>query len=357
MTRARSTIARSCVALLLATLPALPSHSQPASSAAAPDQTRQIRQFMNECATKFASGDWDGARLAYLEAWLIKQHPAVAANMAAAEMKLGRYREAAEHLKYSLKHVPLVQTDKRDAVEGQLNECLAHLAPLTIKTNVGGAVVTVDTLRVGRSPLPDAVLVDPGTHKLQAFAEGYAAYTQEFSVKAGQALSVSVELQPNTKEELVVPVAESSSPPTSTLDSGSSNSHVRTWTIVGGSVATAVALGIGVAFRLKSNSDENGAKSLQTQLASGTSANLAPCSGPRRPALCDSLSEKLAAFDRDRDLSTGAFIASGILGTATLVTALVWPTHGTKPPQASHTVRLAPFSVGMTPGMRLSVEF
>ena len=160
---------------------------------------------MNDGAAKFASGDWEGARLAYLDAWLIKQHPAVAADMSAAEMKLGRYREAAEHLKYSLKHVPLVQTDKRDAVEGQLNECLAHLAPLTITTNVGGAVVTVDTLRVGRSPLPDAVLVDPGTHKLQAFAEGYAAYTQEFSVKAGQALSVSVELQPNTKEELSFP--------------------------------------------------------------------------------------------------------------------------------------------------------
>jgi len=316
------------------------------------EPTRQVRELMHEGAVKFAAGDWEGARFAYFKAWDLKRHPALAANMAAAEIKLELYREAAEHLKYALKFIPLVQTDKRDAVQEQLNECRAHLTALTIATNVAGANVTVDTVRVGPSPITDEVLVSPGKHKIEASRHGYQFASREVSTDAGQALSVSIELQPESQ----VPESASRAPaPVSPESHGKVSA--RTWALVGGGVATAVSLGVAVVYRLKSNGDANDADSLQSQLVASSTAPGGACTGSSRSSLCNSLQDKLDAFDRERNVSTGAFVASGVLGIATLATALIWPNSHSTPQQASGSIHLGPWSTGNSHGFKASVEF
>ena len=42
--------------------------------------------------------DWTAAHAAFLEAWKLNEHYQIAANLGSMEIKLGRFRDAAEHL-------------------------------------------------------------------------------------------------------------------------------------------------------------------------------------------------------------------------------------------------------------------
>lgn len=271
----------------------------------AAEGTRQSREFMKDGAAKFAHGDWEGARLAYLKAWEIKQHPAIAANMAAAEMKLGRYRDAAQHLKYALKRVPMVQTEKREAVEAQLNECRSHLAAVNVTLNVVGADIIIDTLKAGQSPLSEEVLLSPGKHTIEASHAGYQFDSRDITAAAGEKISVAIELQEKRAPLAPQPVLSTVTlaPPAESQTSG--HLSARTWTILGGTAATVVSLGVAIVFRIKSNDDDDGVKSLRAQLNSESPslvANSSACASAARSASCDSLHEKLANYDRDRNM-------------------------------------------------------
>jgi hypothetical protein len=352
------------VALLTATTPTRTSLGGAGGGPAgeggtAVEGTRQIREFMKDGAARFAHGDWEGARLAYLKAWEIKQHPAVAANMAAAEMKLGRYRDAAEHLKYALKRVPMVQTEKREAVETQLNECRPHLAAVTVTSNVAGTDIIIDTLSVGQSPLEEEILLDPGKHKIEASHAGYQFDSRDITAAAGETIPVAIELHEKRTPLAPHPALSTATAPPA-KSQASSQLSARTWTILGGTAATVVSLGVGIVFRIKSSNDDDDAKSLKAQLNSESPslvANKSVCASPTPSAICDSLHEKLANYDRDRNLSTGAFVASGLFAMATVATVLCWPTKGQAERRAAGSLQLTPWLAGGSQGIRASLRF
>ena len=300
----------------------------------------QIRDLMNEAAGKFAQGDWEGARLAYLRAWELKQHPAIAANMAAAEMKLGRYLQAAEHLEFALNHLPSGKSEKREAVQAQLGECRSHLAALTIIASVDGAEIHVDQRSIGRSPFSEPVFLEPGHHSIDAIRPGFATETKEIEAVAGGHVDVLFELH---KPPSVWLHADGPKPaaPEPVSNQPAHEGHWRNLAIVGGAAATAVGLTVGIVFRVKSNDAEDQLVTLRSQIENGSSAwSVAArneCAGQSPSATCNSLRNKVDEYDRQRNISTAAFVTSGVLGLSTIALAIFWPSaHSQEQANVTH---------------------
>jgi hypothetical protein len=333
-----------CTAMGHVALASPPSDAAPSSATPGGDDA-QIRDLMNEAAGKFAQGDWEGARLAYLRAWESRQHPAIAANMAAAEMKLGRYLQAAEHLEFALHHLPSGKSEKREAVQAQLSECRSHIAALTIIVTVDGAEIHVDQRSIGRSPFSEPVFLEPGHHSIEAIRPGFVTETKQIEAVAGGHVDVLFELHEVPSVWLHADVPKPAAPePVSSR--AAHEGHWRNLAIVGGAAATAVSLTVGIVFRVKSNDAEEERVTLQSEVENGSPAwsvaARSECAGQSPSATCNSLRNKVDEYDRQRNISTAAFVTSGALGLSTIALAIFWPSaHSQRQPNVTHA-RLIP---------------
>ncbi|HEY4121416.1 MAG TPA: PEGA domain-containing protein [Byssovorax sp.] len=137
------------------------------------------------------------AEALYLKAWELKQTYDIASNLGHAEMKVGKYRDAAEHLDFALRHHPPTGAqDKRVYVEAALAEARQKVGALKIKVNRVAAEVFVDGKLIGTAPLSVDVFVDPGAVRVEARLDGFQAASQRVEVGAGQSQEVSLDLSP-----------------------------------------------------------------------------------------------------------------------------------------------------------------
>jgi hypothetical protein len=139
---------------------------------------------------------WDQCRAALLAALAIKPHPQIAGNLAGCELKLKLYRDAAEHLTYSLREMkPDSPHEWRANSETALREARAKVEAVRLSVNVAGAEVRVDGRVVGRAPLVDPLFVDPGSHTIEAVQEGFPAARATVEATAGGERAVALELR------------------------------------------------------------------------------------------------------------------------------------------------------------------
>ena len=137
------------------------------------------------------------AEALYQKAWELKQTYDIASNLGHAEMKTGKYRDAAEHLDFALRHHPPTGAqDKRVYVEAALAEARQKVGALKIKVNRTAAEVFVDGKLVGTAPLAVKVFVDPGAVRVEARLDGFQAASQRVEVGAGQSQDVALDLSP-----------------------------------------------------------------------------------------------------------------------------------------------------------------
>jgi hypothetical protein len=292
----------------------------------ASDDTLQSQELMKQGAAKYARGDWLGAYEAYQRAWERTPHPAIAANMAATEIKLGQYLQAANHLKYALNLLPLVQIEKRGAVEEQLDQLRERLVAVSLSANLDGVEIWIDDERIGRTPVADEVLLEPGHHSIRAEYAG-AAQVKALDLAAGAHIDLAFDLGSAERQSQKLQPASASSPRVSDQPS-SVKSHTRTWVLIGGAAATALSLGVAVAMRVQSDHEQADATTLSAQINSVSQnpalATSEGCSGREQAEACDLLARSTHAARRDRNISTGAFLAAGGFGLATVATLLLW---------------------------------
>lgn len=323
-------------------------------------KTAQGQELMKEGAKQFDQGDWQAAYLAYRKAWEIKPHPAIAANMAAAEIKLGMYLDAADHLKYALTHLPLVHIQKRDAVEQQLDRVREHLVAVSLSANLDGVEISIDGKRIGCTPLLEEVLLEPGHHAVRA---EYASVTQTRSidVNAGARLQLVFDLS-GTASSADPATRSVISPQPFATDVGPD--RTRTWLLIGGAATTAIGLGIGIAMSIQANAESRDAQTLRAQIGSaGPSAGIVAgdtCTRRDQSEACDLLYRNVQSLARDRAIATAAFVGAGVLGVATVATALIWPPQksNARPLTASPGgLHVAPWAAPRGYGLSASLTF
>jgi hypothetical protein len=116
----------------------------------------------------------------------LKQSVEIAANLAVAETKLGKHRDAATHLAFALRTFPVKEDPKKkERIEALLADAKTHVAELTIEVE-DGATIRVDGEAVGVSPLGTPIYIEPGDRSIEAENGARARGARRLTLAAGQ---------------------------------------------------------------------------------------------------------------------------------------------------------------------------
>jgi hypothetical protein len=132
----------------------------------------------------YDKGDFDQARASFLQAYALKKHPAVLLNLAWSCLKSGHPLEAERYFEQLPTEGDVSAKQRADAADG-LSQARAKLGRIEVIAGSSNEV-SVDGVRVGLAPLPEAVLVEPGAHTVKLTAADGASDIRRVTVLAGE---------------------------------------------------------------------------------------------------------------------------------------------------------------------------
>ena len=325
------------------------------------EQDAKIREFMRTGLAEYRKKDLEGARQAFTQAWETARRPDVAAALADVEMKLGRYRDAAEHWDYYLRSKPADQAE----AEARLDECRAHVALVRVELDPPGAQLDVDRVRVPTGVRGGNIWLEPGTHTLVARHEGRSSWPEMVDVSARQMLDVRLMVAPPA----VAPLATTSAPAASTVpqalplpetrDTNVSGDGPRMLVLVGGTTLTVAGAALGVwSLIQRSNADHERQQALDElyeQFPESVGKDNVCSPRPDLPPTCAFISAKNHEAARQGNWAIAGFVTAGVIGAATALTYALWPS-GEKQLRASALV-VAPLGERGARGVQLRMAF
>jgi len=272
----------------------------------------------------FKEGRFADAEAAYREAWRIKKGYDIAGNLGSAELALGKLRDAAEHLAFTLRAYPITGDPAvRDRMARALARCREAVGSVRVLVEPRGAEVWVDGARVGEAPLEDEVFVEPGEHTFEAKLEGYTGAPQRLLMEKGGAAEVTVDLVPVARPG---PPAEQLAPRRRSLVPA-----------LGLGAVALIGLGGGAALTGMSAAKRADAASIRALVAAGQGSCVKGAAN--YDARCPDLQSRLHADDVAHDVAIGAFVIGTAAASATAA-YLLWPTP--RSTRAGRALRVMP---------------
>jgi len=290
------------------------------------DRARQVKDITRAGIAEYKRGNLEEARAQFSKAWALKPSTELAAILAEVEMKLGRFDDAAPHWEYYIQNLP---PDRAEA-EAQLAECRRHLGSVRVAVDTAGAIVSLDGEVLGPAPLRVDVWVGPGSHTFAARVPGSDPVSQTITIGEGEAQMVTLILESSVAAK--APASQPADSPAPAKSEKGGGVSAKAVVVIGGSVLSLAAVGVGVAFTVKSNAAAKDADTLLTQIAANSDPDLAAsnsyCSPPapaKPPAECATYATKLEDSKNAKTVAIASYVTGGALALGTLVTALVWP--------------------------------
>jgi hypothetical protein len=161
------------------------------------------RERFKEGVAYFDKKDFAKARVAFLQAYALKKHPAVLLNLAQSELRSGHEADAAKHFSQYLREHKDATESERQSAETGLTAAKALVGEVLLSVDATGAEVYVDGDLEGQTPLGGSIFLAPGSHEIQAKKEGKSASTT-VNAAAGQSGNVNLKL---SAPKAAVPVA------------------------------------------------------------------------------------------------------------------------------------------------------
>jgi len=194
-----------------AVLVAFLSSSVPHRAAAQDDPvTVQARARFKEGVEFYDKAQYENARLAFLQAYALKKHPAVLLNLAQSSAKAGHQLEAAKYFQQFLKESTSASPQQRTDAESGLAEVRQKLGRIEIVAPAGTEITLDEKERLGTAPFNEPVDVEAGSHSLRAPNE-----TVRVTANAGQKVQARFGggVQPVTPVPVAPPPAPVNGPP------------------------------------------------------------------------------------------------------------------------------------------------
>jgi hypothetical protein len=258
--------------------------------------------------TAFEAGNDQESLSALSEAWAIRQTYDIAAALAQTELTLGRYRDAAEHLDFGLKHFVPGESEKTlQLMRTAFVEVKQHVAALKIQVNEDGATIELDDRELGTSPLQSLSFVDPGKHTLRARHRDRKA-SQQLDVRAGQEYPVLLALADSKPPQ----ASEPREPPSS------ANQRSLVPVVIGATVAALGVVGLVTFGSLASSNADTMQQLREKNGAYGCSDGTASASD------CAAQQDAATSHDKHRNLAVASAIV-GAVGLASIPVYWFWP--------------------------------
>jgi hypothetical protein len=137
------------------------------SGTAAQDQARiDAEKRLAEGLDRYAKGDYEGARLAFAQAYAVLASLDLLYNLAHAEVKAGHPLESLVHI-HQLLRDPRATPDDHAKAERLLEEANRMTGHIAVEAP-DGAEILLDDVPSGEAPFKEAFDVTPGRHKVEA---------------------------------------------------------------------------------------------------------------------------------------------------------------------------------------------
>lgn len=147
--------------------------------------TTQARARFKEGVDYYDKGQFESARLAFQQAYMLKKHPAVLLNLAQSDAKSNHPLEAAKFFQQFLREATSATPQQRKDAEKGLAEVRSKLGMIDVLGPPGVEVTLDDKDRIGTTPIADPIDVEPGPHTLKSPAEQL-----HVTIAAGQRMQV-----------------------------------------------------------------------------------------------------------------------------------------------------------------------
>ncbi|KYF73299.1 hypothetical protein BE15_06400 [Sorangium cellulosum] len=277
--------------------------------------TEESRKLFLSGVQAASESRWESAHALFLAARALHPHYTIDGNLAACELELGRYRDAAENLaRYvrGLKQDATSTAEERAQGAAAYAKARAKVGALVLQANVERAVVLVDGVQMGRTPLVDPLFVEPGTRAVTVERDGYVAEKLTVNVAAGGEITRVVTLREPAERSPALA-------PTPVVETEPPGIGPRKAVLIGGAATAGAAAVAGVVFAVLSSTNAGDADEKEASLGAAGGPNA--CAAGRRAADCSALrrlEENAATFG---NVSAWSFIGAGVLG---VTTAIVW---------------------------------
>lgn len=293
---------------------ASPAATQPAVDPNASPEERAMALFRRGIEAH-KQGNLVEAEGYYRTAFDLKKSYDIAGNLGDVELKLGKPRDAAEHLSFTIRNFPLTgKPELRERMQKALDEAKRQVGSVRVIVNVDRADIYVDgTTKIGQAPLSDEYFVDPGQHTFEARLKGYKSAKQSITATKG------------TLQELKLTLIAITPPPPPKRSKAPA---------VALGVGAAVGFGAGLGLFLLSNSKLGEAEEITNEIitAQGTCRSERGTVHPR----C----EDLASTKKTVNTLDGVAIGAASLGGLALVGMVVYLALPNPAPATTRTTGL-----------------
>lgn len=288
----------------------------------------------------------------YRAAWDLRKTYEIAGNLGNVALELGKAREAAEYLAYSISMFPANGSPEKLAMLGAaLAEARSRVATVRVEVRPsketnnqgGGATALGDEQLAERLPVGREIFLDPGHYTIKATLPGYGGGERAIQVKEGAVETVVLTLEPiKILDPGKLPKKVRAAPEVTAAPAW----RVPVLAAGLGVAAAGLALGIGSAVHSGARrADVNDAWVKLSDPADDGSACHPTGSGDR--ALCDELRAAESDARIFRALSIAGFIASGV-GAVTGIGPFIYT--GASSSSGPRAQSVMTFSLGLAPG-------
>ena len=173
---------------------------------AAPARAGEADDHFAKGNAAFEAEKYEAALTEYQAAWKLTKVYDLAAIMGQAEMRLEKYKDAADHFAYALRTFPLSGDEElRKNTEASLAEVKKQIATIRLKAFVKDVTFTVGGAALPADAAANDIYLDPGKITVEASAPGYRSVQKKLELKAGQSQDVSFTLEPDSGARSPIP--------------------------------------------------------------------------------------------------------------------------------------------------------
>lgn len=321
--RASKAIHTACLSILLTLSATASGQSGPPMEAdGSPAISDRARALYQEGIKAADAKNWAGAHAAFLEAYKQSDHYQIAANLGSMEIKLGRYRDAAEHLAVYLRKAPSDKVKDRMRALAFFEEAKKKVGTVQVRVNVNGAEILVDDKVVSLSPPVDDLFVEPGPRFIKARMAGHKSNETTIEAGPGTTHQVSLTLEKMAAEAPPPPPPVKKEPPPKPPEPEAFKP--RKEIIIAGISVGAVGLLAGTIGAIVSSGYGSSAEERRDVLLKRP-GGVNACLDPANASECATLNDLWSGRDTWGNVSMWSFLIGGVAGAGTAVYALVLP--------------------------------
>ncbi len=194
-----------------------------------------------------AKASFENAVAAFQKARSAGDDVNVYVDIANAEERLGKLDLAVKHLRLVSGAKTGVRPDVAKKIAARLDDLSTKVGLVTLTVTPAGSSITLGGVELGMSPLPDPLVLMPGTYTLWFQADGYQPKEAEIKIEPGSEIERAIALDP--VKVIVEPVKPAGSDADEGAEEGSDDRRKRAMVMplyVGAGVTGAGVLGTGV---------------------------------------------------------------------------------------------------------------